>query len=209
MESWESDLVERCRAGDQRAFDELVTRFEKRVYNLALRMTGNAEDANDLAQEAFVRVYTALPGFKGESSFSTWLYRIVTNVCLDELRRRGRQSVVSLDQPVSGEEGPLARQTADPADGPLDRLERAEVRAAVQHGINQLQPDHRAVLVLRDLQGLSYEEIASALGCSLGTVKSRLNRSRLALRDRLAAAELFRSDPVYTAKDAAEGGNRR
>lgn len=206
MEPSETGLIERCRAGDQQAFDELVTRYERRVYSLAFRMTGNVEDANDLAQEAFVRVFTALPGFKGESSFSTWLYRIVTNVCLDELRRRGRQAVVSIDQPVLREDGALVRQTADPNGGPLDRLERTEVRQAVQLGISMLQPDHRAVLILRDLQGLSYEEIAVALGCSLGTVKSRLNRSRLALRDRLAGMELFRTDPVYRAKDVAEGG---
>lgn len=209
LEASESALIERWRGGEQRAFEELVARYEKRVYNLAYRMSGNADDASDLAQEAFVRVFTALPSFKGQSSFATWLYRIATNVCLDELRRRGRQPVLSLDQPVAMEEGPVARQTVDPAAGPLDELERTELRAAVQDGISALQPEHRAVIILRDLQGLPYEEIAGVLACSLGTVKSRLNRARLALRERLSAMELFRGDVVYTGKQAAEGGSRR
>lgn len=208
MEASESALIERWRGGDQRAFEDLVLRYEKRVYNLAFRMAGNADDAGDLAQEAFVRVYTALPNFRGQSSFATWLYRIATNVCLDELRRRGRQPVLSLDQPVVMDEGPVARQTVDPAAGPLEELERSEVSAAVQQGISSLQPEHRAVLVLRDIQGLSYDEIAEALQCSLGTVKSRLNRARLALRERLSSMELFRDDVVYRGKAAAEGGSR-
>lgn len=209
VEASESALIERWRDGDQRAFEDLVGRYEKKVYNLAYRMSGNADDASDLAQEAFVRVYTALPSFRGQSSFATWLYRIATNVCLDELRRRGRQPVLSLDQPVAMDEGQVVRQTVDPSTGPLEELERGEVQAAVQRGISSLQPEHRAVIVLRDLQGLSYDEIAEALECSLGTVKSRLNRARLALRERLSSMELFHDDVVYRGKEAAEGGSRR
>lgn len=209
MEASDGALIERWRSGDERALDELVARYERRVYNLCYRMSGNADDASDLAQEAFVRAYAALPSFRGQSSFSTWLYRIATNVCLDELRRRGRAPVRSLDQPTPVEDGRLVPQTADPAAGPSEEVERAELRAAVLSGIAALQPDHRAVLVLRDLQGLSYEEIAAALGCSLGTVKSRLNRARFALKERLAALELFREGAVYSGERAAEGGSRR
>lgn len=209
MEASDAALIERWRSGDERAFEELVARYEKRVYNLCYRMSGNADDAGDLTQEAFVRVYAALPNFRGQSSFATWLYRIATNICLDELRRRGREPARSLDQPAPAEDGRLMPQTADPAAGPPEEIERAELRAAVLGGIAALQPDHRAVLVLRDLQGLSYEEIAAALGCSLGTVKSRLNRARLALKERLAALELFRDGAVYSGKRAAEGGSRR
>src|SRR5690606_27547909 len=117
-------LVERAKRGDVEAFEQLISQHEKTVYNIAYRLTGNHEDACDLAQEAFLRAYSSLADFRGDSSFATWLYRIVNNVCLDELRRRKRQKVTSLDQAVEMDDGEVSRQIPDTADGPEQALER-------------------------------------------------------------------------------------
>ncbi len=193
----ETALIDQCRGGNSSAFEKLVGLYEKKVYNLAFRMVGNHEDASDIAQEAFLKVYTSLDQFRGESSFSTWLYRVVSNACLDELRRRARHKVVSIDTPVSPED-PSPRQIPSNDPEPGHRIEKAEVRESVQQGIKELPDDHRIILVLRDIQGLSYEEIAQILNMPLGTVKSRLNRARLGLRDRLQGMELFSTLGVRT-----------
>lgn len=198
VRSTEVVLIERCRKGDLAAFDELVGMYEKKAYNLAYRMTGNHEDASDVAQEAFLRVFNSLGDFRGDASFSTWLYRIVSNVCWDELRRRRRHFAASLDEPVATEEGGYVRQVMDHSPGPEESLERKELQAVVQEGINELSPDHRFAVILRDIKGLSYEEIADILDCSLGTVKSRLNRARNALKEKLLAKELFATRAVQT-----------
>lgn len=189
-------LVARCKRGDQDAFAELVSIYEKKVFNIAYRMTDDPEDAKDLAQEAFLRVYTALPSFRFDSSFSTWLYRIVCNVCLDEIRRKRRKKTVYLNQPRVTDEGETYRQLVDSSDGPSEIIEREELQRAVIEGINALSEDYRMVVVLRDLQGMSYEEIAVYLNISLGTVKSRLNRARTALKQRLSGLELFKKESV-------------
>jgi len=168
-----------------------VALYEKKVFNLALRMTGSVEDAQDITQEAFMRVYTGLRHFRGDATFSTWLYRIVSNMCLDELRRRRRRASVSLDQPIPQLDGDIPRQLIDPQADPQHSVEGADLRHLVQQSILRLSPDHRLIIVLRDLQGFSYEEIASMLQCSLGTVKSRLNRARLSLRRAMEEQELF------------------
>lgn len=193
----EAALLDECRRGNASAFEKLVVLYEKKVYNLAFRMVGNHEDASDIAQEAFLKVYTSLDQFRGESSFSTWLYRVVSNACLDELRHRARHKVVSIDTPVSPED-PSPRQIPSKDPEPGHGIERAEVSNAVQQGIKELPDDHRIILVLRDIQGLSYEEIAQVLNMPLGTVKSRLNRARLSLRDRLQSMELFSTLGVRT-----------
>jgi len=193
----ETALLDQCRRGNANAFERLVAQYEKKVYNLAFRMVGNHEDASDIAQEAFLKVYTSLDQFRGESSFSTWLYRVVSNACLDELRRRARHRVVSIDTPVSVDD-PSPRQIPSNDPEPGHEIEKAEVQTAVQEGIKELPDDHRIILVLRDIQGLSYEEIAQVLDMPLGTVKSRLNRARLGLRDRLLGLELFSTLGVRT-----------
>ncbi len=205
----ENELIRRCQKGDLAAFDDLVRVYEKKVYNLAYRMSGNHEDANDLSQEAFLRVFQSLKDFRGQSSFSTWLYRVVSNVCLDELRQRGRRLTVSIDEPVSSDKGEtMQRQLADNAPPPDELAERREVREVVQAAIGELSEEYRVVIVLRDLRDLSYQEIAEVLDCSLGTVKSRLNRARLALKEKLSQLELFSSPVVYTGgRAAAKGGN--
>ncbi|MDF2628976.1 MAG: polymerase ECF-type sigma factor [Symbiobacteriaceae bacterium] len=187
-------LVRRAQKGDQAALSELITRYERKTYNLAYRLMGNHADASDAAQEALVRVYTRLPNFRGDSAFSTWLFRVVTNTCLDELRRRGRLRHQSLDNPLPAEEGALPRQTTDESDGPIERAERREVQAAVQRAINRLPDEYRAVVVMRDLQDLTYHEIAAVLGTSLGTIKSRLHRARQALRLIIRATEAAKLD---------------
>jgi RNA polymerase sigma-70 factor, ECF subfamily len=194
-------LVERARRGDAEAFEQLVSQHEKRVYNYAYRLTGNHEDASDIAQEAFVRAYMSLGEFRGDASFATWLYRIVYNASLDELRKRKRQRVTSLDEPVSpNDEEPMSRQVATGEDGPEQALERVEIQRAVQESIMSLDEEYRAVLVMRHLHGYSYNEIADALGLNLGTVKSRLNRARFALKEKFSDLELLSPRVVYSGR---------
>jgi len=195
-------ILERARAGDRHAFDQIVAQHEKLVYGLAYRLTGNHDDAMDIGQEAFIRVYQRLGEFRGESSFETWLRRIVANACFDELRKRKRQRLVSLDEPLEVDDGEMGRQFADPGEGPHEAAERAETQRLVQEAILRLDEDYRIVLVMRDIHDLSYEEIAATLGLRLGTVKSRLNRARAALKDILGAMELFSARFVYRGKRA-------
>ncbi len=175
-------LVKRAQDGDRNALNELVNRYERKTYNLAYRLMGNHADASDAAQEALVRVCLRLHNFRGESAFSTWLFRVVTNTCLDELRRRGRLRHASLDDTMPLEEGAVQRQAPDEADSPVEYAERHEVQAAVQRAIKRLPDEYRVVVVMRDIQGLSYHEIAALLDTTLGTIKSRLHRARQALR---------------------------
>lgn len=170
-------VIERIRAGDVNAYEALVAAYEKNVYNLALRMTGNPADAEDMAQEAFLKAYRSLSEFRGDSKFSVWLYRIVSNVCLDFLRRQKRRQAYSLSvEDDEGEETQL--DIPDTAQSPEDLLERKLTREAVHQGLALLPPDQRQILLLREIQGLSYEEIADVLGIEVGTVKSRIFRAR-------------------------------
>ena len=177
----EQELVARARRGDESAFEALVTENEKRIYNLCRRLTGNQEDAAELTQEAFLNAWRGLGRFQGESSFSTWLYRLTTNLCIDWLRRQKRRQetapAVSLDDEEAG--------WAEPADWEQDphrKLEQSERGRALARGLERLPEYQRRPLVLRELSGLSYQEIAQALDLDLGTVKSRIARARLALR---------------------------
>lgn len=189
----ERELVSRCQAGDLSAFDNLMQQYEKKVYSLCFRMTGRPDDAADLAQDAFLKAYRAIHAFKGQSSFSTWLFRIVTNTCLDERRRLGRRpSVFSLDRPLETNDGELALTLPDNSPDPLAVVVQSELQAEIQKLLNMLPADQKMVLILRDLEGYSYEEIAAALNITLGTVKSRLNRARIRLRELyLKKEELF------------------
>lgn len=185
-------LVERSRAGDRASFDALVRRYYALAYNLAFRMLSDPDRAADATQAAFVRAYRAMPRFRQEANFSTWLYRIVTNVCLDALRRpeRGEQSLTVADE----EEGPRLEEIdiPDRAADPAHTAEQRERQEVVQEALKQLRDDHRAIVVMYDLQGMAYEDIARVLRVPLGTVKSRLNRARHALKEALASRhELF------------------
>jgi len=184
----ELELVRAAQKGDDSAFEELVRTYEKKVYHLALRMCGSQEDAYEIAQEAFLSAWKGLKFFRGESSFSTWLYRLTSNAAIDFLRRDKRQSgpgEISLDD----EETYI--EPTDPRPTPQQHAERAEVRQALAEGLNKLSPEHRQVLLLRELQGLSYEEIAEVLELDLGTVKSRIARAREKLRKYLLRSGNF------------------
>lgn len=171
------ELVRAAAEGDENAFAQLVGLYENKVYSLALRMCGSPEDAADAAQEAFLSAWRALPSFRREAEFSTWLYRLTANASIDLLRRVKRQRLeLRLDDEALG----LTALEAGP--GPQEAAERQEVRRAVDRALAQLGDSHRQVLVLRELQQLSYEEIARTLDLDLGTVKSRISRARGALR---------------------------
>ena len=183
----EGELIRRARRGDQGAFRALVETHQAMVYRLAYRLTGSPEDAADLTQEVFLRLWRGLEGFQGRSALSTWLYRLTSNAAVDLLRREGRRSALPLE---TGEGEAL--QIPDPGPTPEGALERQEEREAVRRGLAALSPDHRQVLLLRELEGLSYREIARELGLEEGTVKSRIARARLALR-----AELLRDGNFF------------
>lgn len=173
----EALIVQRVLDGDVNEYEKLVLEYQKNVYNLALRMTGNAEDAADMAQEAFIKAYNSLASYRGDSRFSVWLYRIVSNVCLDFLRARKRRQTVSLSVvDDEGEETEL--MISDESASPEKLMERSMTRDAVRRGLQELTPEYRQILILRELQGMSYDEIAETLGLESGTVKSRIFRAR-------------------------------
>jgi RNA polymerase sigma-70 factor (ECF subfamily) len=182
------ELVALCRSGDPDAFARLVALQEGMVFNLAARLLGSAEEARDVAQEVFLQVYRQLGRFQGRSSLRTWIYRIVVNRCHNRRRfwqRRRRDREEPLDeQLVSGSEA--ASASGRSGTGPFEHVRRLELAARVQAALLELRFDQRAVLVLREVEGLSSEEVASALGIPEGTVKSRLSRARGALREKLS-----------------------
>lgn len=172
-------LVAQAVKGDTSAFEKLMEHHEGRIYAIALRMCGNREDALDCAQEAMLRIYHALDRFKGQSSFATWVYRITMNSCLDELRKRKVRAATSLDTMLESGWAPAALDS----DQPEVQALRSEQRENIQAAIASLPEDMRAVIVLRDIQGFSYEQIADMLDANIGTIKSRISRGREKLRE--------------------------
>jgi len=187
----ESRIVERSRQGDLEAFNALVVAYQSQVYNLCLRMLGSPQAAEDAAQETFFSAYRNLGRMRGPS-VRAWLLRIAANASIDEQRRRTRQRHVSLEVPAPGAEPDRPLEVADPAPGPEERALRGEVGAALQAELLRLPADQRLAVVLCDVEGLNYEEIALAMDSSVGTVKSRISRGRARLRQALRARpELF------------------
>jgi RNA polymerase sigma-70 factor (ECF subfamily) len=178
-------LVARCKRGERNAFDDLIRRYEKKVYNFAFRLSGNYDEANDVASETFVRVYNALHNFRGDSSFITWLFRITTNVYLDERKRKRARPYESLDEMIELDETTVVRQIEDPSPTPAESLEKQESGDMLQQAINSLPEYQRMMIVMYHTENRSYEEIAEVLDLPIGTVKSRLNRARLSLREKL------------------------
>ncbi len=176
-------LIQAAREGDLDAFNRLVLAYQDLIYNQAYRMIGEEETADDATQNTFISAYNHLGSFRG-GSFKAWLLRIVTNACYDELRRRKRRPTVPLE-PLddTGEEVESPRWMVDPADHPEDQVQNAELRKAIQHCLDKLPDEFRVAVVMVDVQGLDYSEAAASMGKPIGTIKSRLARARLRLRD--------------------------
>lgn len=192
---WSSDelesdsyLVERALDGDVAGFEKLVTRYQNKIMGYVGRMTnGDREEAEDITQEAFIKAYRSLDSFRGQASFSTWLYKIATNLCIDRARTRKRrpQQAYSLDEPYDKEDDKGGREIADSRFEPSKGVERDEMRTIVRQTVAEMPEKQRQVLIMCDLQGMAYENIAAVLGIPLGTVKSRIFHARADLARRL------------------------
>jgi len=189
----DQDLVERLKAGEEAVFEALLARYQGKVYRLAMSFTRNPEDAEEVLQDVFLTVYRKIGSFDGRSAFGTWLYRIAVNAALMKLRGRGPiQESLEEYLPQFTEDGQHARMVVDWTPGPEEQLLRQERTQVVREAIEALPPDYKAVLVLRDLEGLSNEEAAEAMGISVLAVKARLHRARLVLRGKL---ERYMTEP--------------
>ena len=182
----ERELIARLQKRDETAFEELLRQYEKKVYTLCFRMCGNSEDAEEAAQDTFLALWRGIDRFRQESSLSTWIYRLASNACIDLLRRRKKQgSSLSLDD----EE--LFLDVVDSAPRPQDAVEHREAQKLLQEGLSALPEEYRKVLILREIEGLSYTEIAESASLELGTVKSRISRGRVLLRNFLSGSGNF------------------
>ncbi len=180
-EADDHELVEACKAGDRRAFQALFQRYERKVYAVAYGFLRNPEDALDVTQEAFIKVHRYLPKFEGQSSFYTWLYRIVANLCIDHLRRAGRKKDVEFDDQLrhdADNEASASQLPISSLGDPAKAVRNKEILAAVETSLDELSEKHRMVIVMRELQGLSYADMAKAMNCSKGTIMSRLFHAR-------------------------------
>jgi RNA polymerase sigma-70 factor (ECF subfamily) len=181
----EAGLVAKAKAGDSSAFSELVEHYQRRVFRMAKQITQNEEDAEDVLQETFLKAYSHLEDFQGNSKFYTWLVRIAVNEALMKLRKRRSDKTVPLDDPIDTGEDVVVREIAVWEDDPEQRYSREELGAILDDAIQSLKPAYRTVFVLRDIEELSIEETAEVLGLSISAVKSRLLRARLQLREKL------------------------
>jgi RNA polymerase sigma-70 factor (ECF subfamily) len=193
----EAPLVERARSGDAAAFSELVNRYERKIFRLAKHITQNDEDAEDVLQETFLKAYSHLDTFQGQSKFYTWIVRIAVNEALMKLRKRKSSKTVSLDEPTDTGEDTMVREIAVWDEDPEQKYSRDELREILDKAVESLKPAFRTVFVLRDIEELSTEETASALDISIPAVKSRLLRARLQLREKLTKFFRRKGDDVF------------
>ena len=189
----EKELLRRSKEGHVASFEELISVHQQKVYNIALRMLANEQDAFDASQEVFIKVYKNLDKFQENSSFSTWLYRITTNTCLDMIRKnKDKKNDISIDSQVEFEDGEASFQLEDKNADVEEEILKKERRQALYEAIQQLNDEHKKMIVLRELQGMSYQEIAEITGANIGTVKSKINRARISLKNSLLKyKELF------------------
>jgi RNA polymerase sigma-70 factor, ECF subfamily len=179
-------LVKRCQAGDGDAFNQLVVRYRTKAFMMVYGMVQNEQDAWDLAQDGFLKAWKSIHRFKGESSFYTWLYRIMTNVTIDSLRRKGIHGEAEFDDRIApGNIEPASRTTPSADLLPHQKLQQRDIRQRINEAIGKLSPEHRAVIVMKEMEDLQYSEIAEILGCSIGTVMSRLFYARKKLQAQL------------------------
>ncbi len=210
LEPTDDELVARCQAGDQGAFRPLVEKYQRRAYGIAYGMLRNPDDAMDAAQVAFIKVFRNIGGFKGDSSFYTWLYRIVVNACIDHIRKHRKMRPVEYDEtfrrrdeavtvvPLSGNTRPMT---------PGFSVENEQLGQALEVALDQLSENHRTIILLREVEGLSYEEIAEVMDCHLGTVMSRLHHARKNLQK--ALKPFLEASGSHLADRAGEGVRRR
>lgn len=178
----EEEILKKACQGNTEAFEQIVISYEKPLYNLAFRFFSQPEDAMDVVQEVFLKIYQSLSSFRWESKFSTWVYRVCVNTCLDFLRKKSRFPSVSLDEPLKWEDSSHERQLQDPGDDVSHIAEKREMAQRLMEIVEALDPHYRAIIILCDVEGYSYQETADILGVSIGTVKSRLHRARNLLR---------------------------
>lgn len=171
--------------GDHQAFEQIVYAYEKKVYNIAYQMFGNSHDASDASQEVFIKIYQKLDQFKFDSAFSTWLHRISVNTCIDLYRKKKRltKDSFSIDKDIATEESSVSFELVDSGQTPEEQILQNEQVAEVREAINALKEEQKTIIILRDIQGFSYEEIAEILSCNIGTVKSRIARGRNSLKE--------------------------
>jgi len=193
----EAALVARAQNGDQAAFAALVEHYQRKIYRIGKNITQNNEDAEDVLQETFLKAYEHLSGFQGNSKFYTWIVRIAVNEALMKLRKRKGDRFVSLDEPIETGEEEVKREIAVWEDNPEQRYSREEMQHILDEAVDNLKPDFRTVFVLRDIEELSTEETAEALGISVPAVKSRLLRARLALREKLTRQFKRKGEDVF------------
>jgi len=180
------EVIEGCKAGDEKAFAEFVLHYQKRVFNIAYRMLGHLEEAKDLSQEVFISVFKSIKDLREEIKFDAWLTAITLNHCRNHwkyLKRRQYFNSESLDDPIETEDGTAPKAVVDPSDNPETLYEKKMIQQFIQKGLLQLKEDQRELLILRDLQGFSYEEMGEALGLPEGTIKSKLHRARMDLKE--------------------------
>ena len=182
MKHEDAILVERCLKGDERAFEELLAKYRTPVYSICFRMVKNHSDAEDLAQDVFIRTFNVLDRYNPSYPFSSWLYRITSNLCIDFIRRR-KDGVVSIDEPVPGSEGEMSRQIPADTVEPDRDMENREMMEVLSEAISQLPEHYRIIVILRHQEELSYEEISDNLGIPLGTVKARIHRARNMIKE--------------------------
>ena len=193
----ESALVSRAKAGDAEAFAELVTHYDRRVFRMAKQITQNDDDAEDVLQETFLKAYTHLDDFQGNSKFYTWLVRIAVNEALMKLRKRRSDRTVPLDEPIDTGEDEMVREIAVWDENPEESYSREELGEILDQAIQSLKPAYRTVFILRDIEEMSIEETAEALGLSISAVKSRLLRARLQLREKLTRQFKRKGDDAF------------